>query len=379
MVNYGFLSTYLPTQSGPAGFCATLMRHLADSAAGENCGVVPMVGVTDPRVPRDRVVRLISGQPLGALRAARALGRYDVLIVQYEDGAPGGPHGEDVLDVLDGVDIPVIVVLHTVAESPTVHQRFLLQRVVDAAAAVVVMSRAAAAALLHTYLIDANRVAVIPHGASAPGLSRPDASDSAPPMVLTWGLIGPDKGIEWAIAALAHLQDLHPSPRYLVAGRTHPDVLAEQGESYREFLHRQAWSSGMSQVVEFDPAYQESERLAVLMRRAAVVLLPYDAPQQFVSGVLSEAIAAQRPVVATDFPHARELLAAGTGLIVPRRDPPAMAHALRRVLTEPGLAETLSARCGDLARTLDWHTIARSYRNLAKALLAARTRHRTAR
>lgn len=300
-----------------------------------------------------------------------------MLIVQYEDGAAGGPRGEDILDVLDGVDIPVIVVLHTVADSPTPHQRFLLQRVIDAAAAIVVLSRTAAAVLLDTYLVDANRVVVIPHGAAPPGPSRQIESGGSPPMVLTWGLIGPDKGIEWAIAALTHLQDLRPSPRYRVAGRTHPAVLAEHGESYREYLHRQAWSSGMSQVVEFDPAYQESERLALLIRSAAVVVLPYDSPRQFVSGVLSEAIAARRPIVATDFPHARELLATGAGLVVPRRDPPAMAHAIRRVLTEPGLAETLSARCADLAPALDWYAVADSYRALAKALLAAGTRRRT--
>jgi hypothetical protein len=115
VVNFGFLSAYPPAQSGPAGFCTALMRQLADPAAGENCGVVPILGAPDRRVPHDRVVRLVSGQPLGAMRAARALSRYDVLIVQDEDGAPGGPHGEDILDVLDGVDITVIAVLHTLA------------------------------------------------------------------------------------------------------------------------------------------------------------------------------------------------------------------------------------------------------------------------
>jgi glycosyltransferase involved in cell wall biosynthesis len=107
------------------------------------------------------------------------------------------------------------------------------------------------------------------------------------------------------------------------------------------------------------------------------VLLPYDTPHQFASGVLSEAIAAQRPIVATDFPHARELLATGTGLLVPPRDPRAIAHAIRRILTEPGLAQMLSARCADLAPALDWHTIAHSYRALAETALGAAPRHRT--
>jgi glycosyltransferase involved in cell wall biosynthesis len=373
MVNYGFLSTYPPTECGLATFCAALMQHLADPAGGERCGIVPVVDAPFARSRDDATVRLVNGQPISTLRATDALNRYDVLIVQHEFGIYGGLDGEDLLDVLDGVDVPIIAVLHTVLARPTPHQRLVLQRVIDAAAAVVVLSRTAALTLIDTQLIDSNRISVIPHGAVTPAATRPDPADGGAPTILTWGLLGPGKGIEWAIAALSHLRDLSPLPRYVIAGHTHPKVVAEQGESYRDYLHRQARHSGVTNQVEFDPAYRPTESLTAMVRQADLVLLPYDSTEQVTSGVLIEAVAAQRPVVATAFPHARELLAGGVGLVVPHRDPPAMAQAIRRVLTEPGLAESMSARCAGLAPALSWNAIADSYRSLAKVLLDTTT------
>lgn len=372
MVNYGFLSTYPPTQCGLATFCAALLRHLSNPMAGTRCGVVQVVDGAYQTVRQDPAAALITVCPLSASRAAEVLNRYDVLILQHEYGIYGGLDGEDVLAVLDRVDVPVIAVLHTVLAFPTPHQRLVLQGVIDASDAVVVLSQTAAATLEAGYVIGEGRVSVIPHGASPVRQRRPNsASGGHRPTILTWGLIGPGKGIEWAIAALSHLRDLRPAARYLVAGQTHPKVLADQGEAYRDSLRRQARVEGVTDLIEFDPTYREVGSLMNLVRQADVVLLPYDSNQQVTSGVLIEAVAAQRPVVATGFPHARELLAGGAGLVVPHRDPQAMADAVRRVLTEPGLAEAMTARCAELAPALNWTAVANSYRALATSLLAA--------
>ena len=157
------------------------------------------------------------------------------------------------------------------------------------------------------------------------------------PLVLTWGLIGPGKGIEWAIDAMAGLRDLQP--RYLVMGRSHPKVVQRDGEAYRDGLVQRARDAGVHDIVELDDRYLGVGELAELVRQADVVLLPYDSREQVTSGVLIEAVAAGRPVVSTAFPHAIELLADGTGLVVPQRDPAALEAALRRVLSEPGLAD----------------------------------------
>jgi polysaccharide biosynthesis protein PslF len=375
MVDYGFLSTYPPTQCGLATFCAALLRHLSNPAAGDRCGVVQVVDGSYQTMRHDPAVRLVNGQPLSAMRAIDVLNRYDVLIVQHEYGIYGGLDGEDVLGVIDHVDVPVISVLHTVLASPTPHQRLVLQRVIDASDAVVVLSQTAATILEGGYSIEQGRLSVIPHGAPTLEQPRPRAATGRrTPTILTWGLIGPGKGIEWAICALGQLRDLDPAPRYLVAGQTHPKVLLRQGESYREGLRRQAQSQGVSDLVVFDPAYRAVGPLMDMVRQADVVLLPYDSSEQVTSGVLIEAVAAQRPVIATGFPHARELLGNGAGLVVPHRNPEAMAHAIRRVLTEPGLADSMAARCAELAPALKWTAVADRYRALAKSLMAAPAR-----
>lgn len=371
MVNYAFLSAFPPTESAVAAYCAALISHLDDPAAGEHCGVVPVVDGSQPRSTQDRAVRLVPGEPFGALRAANALNRFDIAIIQVDEGLYGGLDGEDILEVLAGIAIPVIAVLHTVPTAPAPHRRFVVQRVMDAAAAVVVLSRSAARALLDVYPVSAGRVTVIPYGAVMGGPARPVGAGSGRRTILTWGLLGPHKGIEWAIAALAQLRDLHPLPHYRVVGRTDARVLSQYGESYRNFLHERARSSRMTDIVAFDAEYQEFGTLVSMVHNADLVLLPYDSPQQLVSGVLSEAVAARRPVVATDFPYARELLAGGAGLVVPRRDPEAMAHAVRQVLTEPRLAEAMTARCADLARVLDWRAVADNYRALVMGVLSA--------
>ncbi|WP_034264867.1 glycosyltransferase [Actinospica robiniae] len=371
MVNYGFLSTYPPTQCGLATFTAALMRALTDPGGDERCGIVPVVDSPTLQRPRDTTVRLVNGRPLSALRATEALNRYDVLIFQHEYGVYGGRDGEDVLDVLAGMEIPVVAVLHTVLAAPTPHQRLVLQRIIDASDAIVVLSHTAARALLDGYLIDAGSLHVIPHGAITP--AGPDAVRSGSgPTILTWGLLGPGKGIEWVIEALGHLRDLRPAVRYLIAGQTHPKVLAEQGEAYRASLQSLAKATGVGEQVVFDPTYRDIEPLTAMVRAADLILLPYDSTDQATSGVLVEAVAARRPVIATDFPHARELLSGGAGLLVAHRDPVAMARAVRRVLTEPGLAESMTARSADLAPALGWRSVARSYRILVRALIEAR-------
>ena len=382
MTNFGFLSTYPPTQCGLATFSAALMRHLTGQDSGDRAGVVRVVEAAQPAVYPGVTAQLVSGSPGGPATAAAVLNRCDVAVVQHEYGIYGGRDGEDVLRVLAETRVPVIVVLHTVLAAPTAHQRQLLERIADAAAAVVVMSRTAADRLREGYLVDTAKISVIPHGAHSsrrmsPLASRnpfaPPAQVAAPrrPIVLTWGLLGPGKGIERAIEAFAGLGALDPAPRYVIAGQTHPKVLAREGEAYRDSLRARAEDLGISADVEFDPEYRNPDVLTDLVHSADVVLLPYDSTEQATSGVLIEAVAAGRPIIATRFPHAVELLADGTGLLVAHQDVPAVTEALRAVLTQPALAESMTQACGRIAPHLAWTSVADSYRVLAESLLDA--------
>jgi glycosyltransferase involved in cell wall biosynthesis len=223
--------------------------------------------------------------------------------------------------------------------------------------------------LLAGYVVDATKVTVIPHGAADHG-SAPTWPHRRPHL-LTWGLLGPGKGIEWALRALAHLRDLDPTATYTVAGKTHPKVLERQGDAYRAGLHRLGTQLGIARDVTYDAVYRDATALSRLIRSADVVVLPYDSHEQVTSGVLIEAVAARVPVVATRFPHAVELLDNGPGLLVPHQDPAALAAAVRRILTETGLADHLVSRGRARTPTLLWPAVALRYEALADQLLAA--------
>ena len=371
--SYGFLSTYTPTECGLATFTAALAAELRTGPPAGHIGVVRVVDRLECSVRPEIVHHLVTSSPGGEAEAAAVLNGFDAVVVQHEYGIYGGPDGEQVLTVLEQLTVPVIVVLHTVLVDPTPHQREVLERVLAAADAVVTMTPTARRRLLQGYPADPARVTLIPHGAADNRLPPVDPlARPARPTILTWGLLGPGKGIEWAVDALAELRELEPEPRYLVVGQTHPRVLERDGESYRHELIRRAGRRGVDHMVEFDDRYLSLAALGQIVAGADIVILPYDSREQVTSGVLVEALAAGKPVIATGFPHAVELLGGGTGLLVPHGDAGAMAAALRRVLTEPGLATRLGAEAAALAPQLLWPAVAGRYRALAGELVEAR-------
>ena len=360
------LSTYPPTQCGLATFSAALVDQFI--AANIEVGIVR---VLDEPVYDDTAVEVVAelhnGSPASAAAALDVLNSYDVVLVQHEYGLYGGPDGQDVVAILEALTVPSIVVLHTVLAEPTSQQRHILEAVVAAADVVVVMAETPRRRLIAQYGADPSRIVLIPHGAIDHRLDAPRRV-SPRPVILTWGLLGPGKGIEWAIDALPALRDLNP--QYLVLGKTHPKVLERDGESYRTALVERADALGVSDLVEIDSGYIGLADLAQIISSADVVLLPYDSPDQVTSGVLIEAVAAGRPVVATAFPHAEELLARGAGATVQRKDADALAVALRRVLTEPELAAAMAQAALREAPDLVWGAVADRYRRLATDVVA---------
>ena len=171
-------------------------------------------------------------------------------------------------------------------------------------------------------------------------------------------------------------RDLDPEPRYLVVGETHPKVVEREGEAYRHALMARAAAGGVGHLVEFDARYLDSAALDRIVAGADVVILPYDSREQVTSGVLVEALAAGKPVIATGFPHAVELLGGGTGLIVPHGDPPAMAAGAAPGADRPGLAARLGAQAAALAPQLLWPAVADRYRTLAGELIDGRATRR---
>ncbi len=360
------VSSFPPTACGIATFSAALSRAMtADGSRVQIVRAGPAPPTEDPMV-----VGSLSGSSDRDVReAADRLNRCDVVVVQHEYGLYAGPDGDQIVDLLRQLTVPAVVVAHTVLRTPTPGQQTVLEQVCTAAAAVVTMTEAGATQLTTGFDVDPTKVSIIPHGAAV-ALPATASGTADAPTLLTWGLLGPGKGIEWAIDALAMLADLHPRPGYLIAGATHPKVRARSGEAYRRMLVERAQRAGVEDQVVFDDAYRGVEDLTGLIGSADLVVLPYDDDQQVTSGVLVDAVAAGRPVVSTAFPHAVELLGSGTGLIVPQRDAGALAGAIRTVLTEPGRAAAMAAEARRLAPGLSWGAVAQRYHQLADRLVA---------
>ena len=363
-MRFGIVSTHTSPPCGLARFTAGLAGALG--ADGSDAGVVwvadgppfPESGVTGDSVDEPSVV---------ALKAL--LGQVDVAILQHEEATTG----DEVVGIIDGLRVPSIVVVHTIPKEPTSHQRSVLETIGATADHLVVMSEAARERLYPSYAVDRRKVTTIPHGATLPSIAR--VKRPSRPTILTWGLLRPGKGIERVIDAMPSLaRCARPAPlpgrRSDGSQRSRPPT----AEAYREARMEQARRIGVADSVSFDPGYYDKSALAELIQQASVVVLPYDSTEQVSSGVLVEAIANGRPIVATAFPHAIEMLSSGAGMVVDHDDPVALAAALRQIITQPRLAGSMAAEARQRAPEMAWPAVAAAYIGLAQRLLAERGR-----
>ena len=363
-VSIAFVSTYPPTVCGLATYTESLLGAIADfRGGGSRLGVVDLGDddrIVDPGVV---VHRHLAGNARSLHRAAEVLNAYETVSIQHEFGIFAGPDGGEVIDLIEAITVPTAVTFHTVLDAPTRHQREIVDRLASEADRLVVMSETGSQRLTRRYGIDPERIDVIPHGANTL-FSGPSLMSGSRPLVLTWGLIGPGKGLESAIRAFGELAEVDPVPRYLIAGATHPHVKENAGESYRETLFELVAELGLEHIVEFDDRYLDREPLARLVRSADLVLLPYDSTEQVTSGVLTEAIAASKPVVATRFPHAIELLSGGAGLTTSHGDVGEMADAIRLVLTDHDSRRRMGVEASRMADGWFWPSIGRRFAGL---------------
>lgn len=369
-VSIGFVSTYPPTVCGLATFTESLLGSIGQARGSrEGLGVLRLVDEIHEGLARDHV-RLHRRNDWWSLRAgARVLNTFDAVSVQHEFGIYGGTDGREVLDLVGGLDVPVATTFHTVLAAPTPHQRAIVEALAAASARSIVMSATAADRLTRRHDVDPARVQVIPHGADA-RFAGPSLATGDRPLILTWGLIGPGKGLEVAIEACAGLADLVPRPRYLIAGATHPNVRRVDGEAYREGLVDLVHRLGLDDVVEFDDRYLEAGELARLVRSADLVVLPYASVDQVTSGVLVEAISASKPVIATTFPHSVEVLSTGAGLLVDHGDSAGLRDAIRTAITDHEATARMTREAHRIAQDWYWPTIGRRYEQLFSSLAA---------
>ncbi|MHB1088880.1 MAG: glycosyltransferase [Acidimicrobiales bacterium] len=364
------IGTYPPTECGLATFNLNLSRAIgADEEWSTH--IVRVLEGADVDPTFELVTEWVIDDPSSLARAARVANASDAVVLQHEFGLFGGRDGDEVLELVSGIEVPLVVVIHTVLEAPTPHQRAIIDELTASASVIVVLSQSAYERMLMIYHTPIEKLCVIPHGADA-NFSGPVLGALKGPSILTWGLLGPGKGLEYGISALARLQRRAPRPTYIIAGETHPKVKLHEGERYRRQLQAQSRELGVANRVVFADGYRDAESLRELIRSVDVVLLPYESHDQVSSGVLVEAIASGKPVVATKFPHAQEMLSGGAGVVVDQRDVNAMASALEEVLYVPGVATRMRVAARQEASALLWPAVGARYRALLRELFAER-------
>jgi glycosyltransferase involved in cell wall biosynthesis len=364
-----FIGNSLPRRCGIATFTTDLQQAVAASRADIETAIVAM---TDHGQAYDypSVVRLqIGDQNLeDYARAADLLNaeRFEAVCLQHEFGIFGGDAGNHVTTLLSRLTMPIITTLHTVLAEPRPAERAVLNRIVDASAKVIVMAEKGRELLRTGYGVPAQKIEVIAHGIPDVPFAEPDAAKARlgfgrKAIILTFGLLSPNKGIEVMIDAMPSILKRRPDAVYVVLGATHPHLVRREGEGYRESLMRRVRTLGIEDHVVFLNQFVDRETLLDFISMCDVYATPYLNEAQMTSGTLAYSFGLGKAVVSTPYWHARELLADGRGVLVPFGDAIGIGTEIANLLTDDVRRQAMRKRAYSNGRSMTWQRIAERY------------------
>jgi glycosyltransferase involved in cell wall biosynthesis len=380
------LSSFPPRECGIATFARDLIGAIESTSSLRQLARIPsthpwVIAMNEPgqtyehgsrvRWAIDRDDRQSYLQVAGDLRRSRI----QLISIQHEYGLFGGEYGDYLLDFMDHVRQPIVLTMHTVLERPNPTLRRVTERLINRAGAVVVLAESAHE-ILDRYYRNASldRVIHIPHG--TPVVRREPSARYQHALGLdgrtvlsTFGLLGPDKGIEDAICALPAIVSCHPEVVYLVLGQTHPGQRRHAGESYREMLHGLVDELGLRDHVRFYDRYLSLAELLGFLQATDLYVMPYLNPRQIVSGTLAYAVACGKVVVATPFVYAREMLADKRGVLVDFRSPESIGRAVNALLDNPDLKEMVEGHAYTHGRRMHWPAVGKRYLRLFQRVI----------
>jgi glycosyltransferase involved in cell wall biosynthesis len=370
----------LPRRCGIATYSTDLQSAIAASFPGVSASIVAMNDHGNAYDYPDTVCFEIADDRIEDYRKAADYlnaGAYDVVSLQHEFGIFGGEAGSHILTLIARLTMPVVTTLHTVLAEPSPAQRRVMASIVDASSRVVVMAERARDLLRSVYDVPGDRIDVIPHGIPDAPFAEPDAAKaelgfSGRDVILTFGLLSPNKGIEVMIDAMPAVLRTHPDAVYVVLGATHPNLVREQGEAYRESLMARAHERGVAEHVVFLDRFVDQPTLLSFISMCDVYATPYLNEAQMTSGTLAFSFGLGKAVVSTPYWHARELLADGRGVLVPFGDADAIGDAVSSLLSEPSRRHAMRERAYALSRSMTWSRTAERY---VGAFEAARRGH----
>jgi glycosyltransferase involved in cell wall biosynthesis len=361
------LGNHLPRQCGIATFTTHLADALGETMTGVDGFVVAMNDAGRRHSYPSRVrFEIKEGDLASYLRAADFLNvnQVDVLSVQHEYGIFGGKAGAHLLALLRELRMPIVTTLHTVLSAPDAAQRAVLDEVARLSERVVVMSTSGAELLNRVHGISEDKIDLIPHGiprVPVGGDSKERLGVAGNTVILTFGLLSPDKGIEYVIDALPAILAVHPDTVYIVLGATHPHILEREGEGYRLMLEARAHQLGVGGSMIFHNRFVNQEELTEFLSAADIYITPYLQAEQITSGTLAYAVGAGKAVISTPYIYARELLSEGRGVLVPSRDSDAVAREVNALMRDDIARGAMCARAAAYGIDMTWPAVARRY------------------
>ncbi len=375
-VRVALIGTYPPRQCGIATFTCDIFEQAGLHNPEIAFDVFALEDGKTSRTYPARVRTVRADDPADYRAAAEAInaGGADAVWLQHEYGIYGGPDGEMVCDFVDRLAAPLILTLHTVLSDPSDNQRRILQHLLARASRVMVMSRHSRDLLVETYGASRDLIQVIEHGAPDRAFGRTAAAKAAQgigdrPVLMTFGLLGPGKGLEHVIDALPSLLEGHPDLLYRVVGATHPVLAARDGESYREMLMARAHALGVSHAIQWENRFLDNDELLDRLDACDIFVTPYPNLQQSTSGTLSYAVALGKAVVATPYIHARELLADDVGVLVDPGCPAALAEAIGGLLDDRSALAAMQRRAWERGRQTIWPRFAEATAALVRSAI----------
>jgi glycosyltransferase involved in cell wall biosynthesis len=379
------LGNHLPRRCGIATFTTHLTQALADARPDADCFVLAMNDAGRQHAYPPCVRFEIAENDLASYRRAADflnVSHAEVLSVQHEYGIFGGPAGRHVLALLRDLRMPVVTTLHTILPEPGRAQRLVLEELARLSERLVVMSEEGRALLQRVHRIPPEKIDLIPHGIPAVPVagagSKQRLGVDGRTVLFTFGLLSADKGIEYVIDALPAICAIHPGTVYVVLGATHPHVVEREGETYRVMLEQRARNLGVADKVIFHDRFVAQEELVDFLSAADIYITPYLQPDQSTSGTLAYAVGAGKAVVSTPYLYAREMLADGRGVLVPWRDPVAIAREVIDLIGDEGRRHELSVRAAAHGGGMLWAAVAGRYlETFARAGVDHAARRRT--
>jgi glycosyltransferase involved in cell wall biosynthesis len=359
----------LPRRCGIATFTTDLQRAISRSRPNlETC----IVAMTDHgqayNYPASVAFHVKDDAIEDYVRAADFLnaGRFDIACLQHEFGIFGGEAGASILELLSRLTMPVVTTLHTVLAEPTVGQRAVMERIVEGSSRIIVMANKGRELLRGVYHVPDEKIEVIAHGIPDFPFVEPDVAKAklgvgGRSVILTFGLLSPSKGIEVMIDAMPSILKRRPDAVYVVLGATHPNLVRDQGEAYRQSLMTRVQQLGIGKQVVFLDKFVDQSTLLEFISMCDVYVTPYLNEAQMTSGTLAYSFGLGKAVVSTPYWHARELLADGRGVLVPFGDVAAIGTEIAQLLTDDPRRQAMRERAYAASRSMTWERTAERY------------------